>query len=89
MNTLPIDHEENCRTFLDEVKQKVRYTRTTVARTASRELIQLYWWLGKAIVDKQETLAWGKSVVEQLAQDLRQTFAGRSGFSTQNLWYMR
>lgn len=89
MNTLPIDHEENYRAFLDEVKQKVRYTRTTVARTASRELIQLYWWLGKAIVDKQETLGWGKSVVEQLAQDLRKTFAGRSGFSTQNLWYMR
>lgn len=28
-------------------------------------------------------------MVEQLAKDLQKTFEGRSGFSTQNLWYMR
>ncbi|MDX2502970.1 MAG: PDDEXK nuclease domain-containing protein, partial [Gammaproteobacteria bacterium] len=45
--------------------------------------------MGKAIVDQQEQLGWGKSVVEQLSRDLQKTFEGKSGFSTQNLWYMR
>jgi predicted nuclease of restriction endonuclease-like (RecB) superfamily len=34
-------------------------------------------------------LGWGRSVVEQLSLDLRQTFSGRAGFSAQNLWDMR
>lgn len=77
------------RQFLDEVKSRVRQSRLKAARAVNRELIQLYWWLGKAITDKQEQLGWGKSVVEQLAADLQRTFEGRSGFSAQNMWYMR
>ena len=41
------------------------------------------------IVDRQEVEGWGKSVVERLSADLRQEFPGVSGFSVQNLWYMR
>ncbi|HDO22865.1 MAG TPA: DUF1016 domain-containing protein, partial [Nitrospirae bacterium] len=32
---------------------------------------------------------WGKSIVERLSHDLRKEFAGTSGFSTPNLWFMR
>ncbi len=75
--------------LLDEIKNRIRQSRLQVAHAANRELIQLYWWLGKMITEKQEQLGWGKSVVEQLAKDLQKTFEGRSGFSAQNLWYMR
>ncbi len=71
------------------MKDLVRNSRIRVAQAANKELIQLYWWIGKEIAEKQEQLGWGKSVVEQLSQDLRNTFSGRSGFSVQNLWYMR
>lgn len=75
--------------FLDDVKKRIQTSRIRMASSANRELIQLYWWLGQQIVEKQEQLGWGKSVVEQLSKDLRKTFSGRSGFSVQNLWYMR
>ncbi|ODS22335.1 hypothetical protein AB835_14740 [Candidatus Endobugula sertula] len=88
MNPLILD-ESQYRQFLDDVKTEIRQTKIRVAKSANQELIQLYWRLGKAIIEKQEALGWGKSVVEQLAQDLKRTFEGRSGFSTQNLWYMR
>jgi predicted nuclease of restriction endonuclease-like (RecB) superfamily len=42
-----------------------------------------------SIVDKQEQLGWGKSVVENLAQDLQKEFPGTKGFSARNLWLMR
>jgi hypothetical protein len=45
--------------------------------------------LGRMIVDRQENAGRGKSVVERLSADLRQDFPGVSGFSVQNLWYMR
>jgi predicted nuclease of restriction endonuclease-like (RecB) superfamily len=49
----------------------------------------LYWDIGRMIAERQAQAGWGKSVVEQLSADLRQEFPGISGFSVQNLWYMR
>jgi predicted nuclease of restriction endonuclease-like (RecB) superfamily len=40
-------------------------------------------------VERQQREGWGKSVVERLSTDLRAAFPGASGFSAQNLWYMR
>ncbi|EGY29595.1 hypothetical protein Rin_00004330 [Candidatus Regiella insecticola 5.15] len=82
-------HEQEYQAFLDTVKTEIRKTRLYLARTANHEMIQLYWLLGKAITEKQEQLGWGKAVVEKLSRDLRKSFEGRSGFSVQNLWYMR
>jgi len=89
MNQKIISNEQDYLIFLDDVKKEIRKARVKVARTANRELIKLYWSLGKNITEKQEQLGWGKSVVEQLSKDLQKIFEGRSGFSTQNLWYMR
>jgi hypothetical protein len=41
------------------------------------------------IVSRQQGVSWGKSVVEQLAKDLRSEFPGITGFSAANLWRMR
>lgn len=89
MNKNTIINEQDYLTFLDDVKTKIRTTRVQVARKANHELIKLYWTLGKSITEKQEQLGWGKSVVEQLAHDLQETFESRSGFSVRNLWNMR
>ncbi len=40
-------------------------------------------------MERQHSEGWGKGVVEQLSNDLRAVFPGVSGFSVQNLWYMR
>ncbi|MDI3473640.1 MAG: hypothetical protein PWQ48_1921, partial [Thermotogaceae bacterium] len=47
------------------------------------------WNIGKSIVEKQEDMGWGKSVVEQLAKDLRREFPDVKGFSSRNIWRMR
>jgi predicted nuclease of restriction endonuclease-like (RecB) superfamily len=57
--------------------------------SVNRELIYLYWNIGKSIVEKQEDMGWGKSVVEQLAKDLRREFPDVKGFSSRNIWRMR
>ena len=49
----------------------------------------LYFEIGKEIVSKQEVLGWGKSVVEKMSKELVNEFGEKSGYSTQNLWYMR
>lgn len=75
--------------FLTEVKQRIRAAQYEALRAVNREQIQLYWDLGRLIVERQQQHGWGKSVVETMARDLQAEFPGMSGFSVQNLWYMR
>ncbi len=75
--------------FIKEIKQRIQLAKRKAVVSVNRKLITLYFEIGKAIVQKQETFGWGKSVVEQMANDLQREFGKRSGFSSQNLWYMR
>lgn len=52
-------------------------------------LLALYWNIGKQILDKQETLGWGKKVIEQLSKDLMAKYPDDRGYSVRNLKYMR
>lgn len=83
-------NDKNYLQLLQQAKQKITSTRIQVARAASRAQFELYWWLGERIVAAQNQYGWGKSIVEQLAIDLRQAFPETTqGFSARNLWYMR
>ena len=75
--------------FLMEVKTQIRQRQLQALRAVNSELLALYWWLGENISQRQNSLGWGKSVVENLARDLQAEFPGRNGFSVQNLWGMR
>ncbi|MBE9011774.1 DUF1016 family protein [Pseudanabaenaceae cyanobacterium LEGE 13415] len=75
--------------LLAEVKQRIRSAQYEALKAVNRELIALYWDLGKLIVDRQQQNSWGKSIVEQLAKDLQTEFPGTSGFSARNIWRMR
>ena len=76
-------------TFLGELKQRIASARLSAARAVNRDLILLYWDIGRGIVEKQEALGWGESVVELLSRDLQKTFPALTGFSAANLWRMR
>jgi len=75
--------------FLTEIKQRIHSAQYEALKAVCKEHIQLYWDIGQMIIEKQELLGWGKSVVEQLAKDLQAEFPGQSGFSSFNLWRMR
>jgi predicted nuclease of restriction endonuclease-like (RecB) superfamily len=75
--------------FLAGIKQQIRQRQYQALRAVNHELVALYWEVGESISRKQEERGWGKSVVENLARDLRLEFPGRNGFSAQNLWLMR
>ena len=75
--------------FLQEIKEHVYSSQYEALKQVNKQLIQLYWFIGKAIVEKQEQFSWGKSVVETLSEDLQKEFVGVKGFSSRNLWRMR
>ncbi len=75
--------------FLSEIKERIRRAQYDALKAVNKELITLYWDIGKMIVERQEQYGWGKSVVENLAKDLQKEFSGIQGYSKDNLWRMR
>ena len=75
--------------FLAALKERIVHARTTAARAVNRELALLYWDIGRAIVEKQQLLGWGESVIDGLSADLQDAFPRTSGFSPRNLRDMK
>jgi predicted nuclease of restriction endonuclease-like (RecB) superfamily len=74
---------------LTDLTQVIRDSRRRALATVNRELVCLYWYIGRTIVEQQETANWGDAVVEQLAADLRAAFPDMKGLSLANIWKMR
>src|SRR3989338_374339 len=87
MTKLKLDEHYN--RLLASVKERIRKAQYDALKAVNKELIALYWDLGRMIVDRQKKHGWGKAIVENLAEDLQKEFPGMQGFSVQNLWYMR
>jgi predicted nuclease of restriction endonuclease-like (RecB) superfamily len=77
------------RQFIEDLKARVVSARLSAARAVSRDLILLYWDIGRGIAEKKRTQGWGDAVVEMVAADLRHAFPEIRGFSLANVWRMR
>ncbi len=77
------------RIWLTELKTKIRRKQIQAALSVNRTLLELYWDIGKDIVEKQENAIWGSNFIEQLSVDLRQEFPEIKGFSRRNLYAIR
>ena len=75
--------------LLTEIKERIRSAQYEALKAVNKELVGLYWDIGRMIVERQDAEGWGKAVVEQLAADLRTEFPGVGGFSASNLWRMK
>jgi predicted nuclease of restriction endonuclease-like (RecB) superfamily len=75
--------------FLRELKERIRSAQIKAALSVNRELVLLYWQIGREIIIRQQQQGWGAKVIERLAKDLKAAFPDMKGFSARNLKYMR
>ena len=75
--------------FLAQLTTRIRSTQVRAALAVNAVLVELYWRIGREILQQQEQQGWGTKVIDQLAQDLRREFPALTGFSSRNLKYMR
>jgi predicted nuclease of restriction endonuclease-like (RecB) superfamily len=80
---------ENYDDFLRDLKERIRSAQVRAALSVNRELVLLYWQLGRDILTRQRQQGWGAKVITKLSKDLRQAFPEMKGFSRTNLLYMR
>jgi predicted nuclease of restriction endonuclease-like (RecB) superfamily len=82
---LPADYAP----WLAELKTRIHTAQQRASLAVNRELVLLYWQIGRDILARQGREGWGAKVIERLAQDLRNAFPDMKGFSPRNLKYMR
>lgn len=82
---LPADYGD----LLSEIKERIGLQRVRVVLAANREMVLLYWDIGKSILTRQAREGWGAATIDRLAYDLRNAFPDMRGFSPRNLKYMR
>lgn len=75
--------------WLTELKIRIHTAQQRATLAVNRELVLLYWQIGRDILARQAEQGWGAKVIERLAEDLRLAFPEMKGFSPRNLKYMR
>lgn len=75
--------------WLAELKTRIHTAQQRATLAVNRELVSLYWQIGRDILIRQAEQGWGAKVIERLATDLRAAFPDMKGFSRANLMYMR
>ena len=87
-NNNPIKNREYSN-FFNSIKDRVRKTQQRAILGINKELIILYWDIGRMILHKQKRKGWGSKVIDYLSLDLCHEFPEIKGFSVRNLKYMR
>ena len=75
--------------WLSSLKQRIQGAQQRAVLTVNRELVMLYWHIGRDILARQQAQGWGAKVISRLAVDLTAAFPDMKGFSRRNLLYMR
>ncbi|HZR66854.1 MAG TPA: DUF1016 N-terminal domain-containing protein [Terriglobales bacterium] len=75
--------------FLRQLKQRIQQAQIKAAPAVNRELVLLYWQIGRDILERQSLAGWGSKIIDRLAKDLHREFPEHKGFSPRNLNYMR
>ncbi len=88
-----LTYDKDYKTWLSDIKAKVRNAQLKAAVKVNTELLDLYWQLGADITVKQQHAKWGDGFLLQLSKDLRVEFPDMKGFSRRNLelirqWYL-
>ena len=82
--------DENINPIFEEIKDLINSSRNRVYSTINTEMLNLYWSIGKIIMEIQEgdeRATYGDAVLEKLSEKLTNEFG--KGFSERNLERMR
>jgi predicted nuclease of restriction endonuclease-like (RecB) superfamily len=85
----PLPNGEEYARFLDELKGRIRAAQVRAALAVNRDMLLLYWQIGRDLLERRRTLHWGAKTIDRLSADLRRAFPDLKGFSRRNLHYMR
>ncbi len=85
----PMELAKSYTDLIESLKLEIQQARIKAHLAVNKELILLYWNIGRKILQQKEQEGWGTKVIKQIARDLQTAFPGMRGFSERNLVYMQ
>lgn len=82
-------HSKTGHSKYDDIISIIERARENAFRAVNRELILMYWEIGKYVSEKVKNDGWGKSVVADFASFIQSEHPDLKGFSASNIWRMR
>lgn len=75
--------------WLADLKGRIHTAQQRATLAVNRELVLLYWQIGRDILARQASQGWGAKVIDRLARDLHAAFPEMKGFSPRNQVHAR
>src|ERR1044072_700580 len=75
--------------FVQDIKQQILESRYQAAKLVNKELLLLYYNIGKMLNQKIRQAKWGDKVLQSISADLQKELPGLKGFSQRSLKKMR
>ena len=75
--------------WITDIKSRIRQSQIKAAIRVNKEMLRLYWDLGKEIVEKKAEALWGSGFYDSMSRSLKEEFPDATGFSVTNLKYMK
>lgn len=82
---LKIFNDSYFREWIKTLKQIIKQSQLKAAIHVNSELLQLYWDIGKEIVQRDIEAKWGSKIFATMSSELKDAFPGMEGFSVTNL----
>lgn len=75
--------------WVHALSERYQSSQIKAAVSVNREMLMLYWSLGRDIVELQAESRWGSGFFKTLSRDLQKEIPNAKGFSPRNLRYMK
>lgn len=84
-----IEKSMNYNEFINQIKNEIKQSQNNAILSVNRELLLLYWKVGRRVLENINSADWGSKIIPKLSKELKQAFPDLKGFSERNLKYMR
>ena len=74
---------------VQQIKSAILQSQLEAAKAVNRQMLALYYGIGKYVSDNTRTGAWGTGAIETISEQLRRELPGLRGFSPASIKKMR
>ena len=74
---------------VQQIKSAILQSQLEAAKVLNRQMLALYYGIGKYVSDNTRTGAWGTGAIEAISEQLRRELPGLRGFGVSNIKNMR
>lgn len=71
------------------IKSAILHNQLEAAKAVNRQMLALYYGIGKFVSDNTRTGTWGTGAIESISEQLRRELPGLRGFGVSNIKNMR